>query len=468
MDTATVDNFREAFRGSIILPEDAAYDDVRALYNGMIDKRPRLIAQCTDTADVATAVRFGREQEQLIAVRGGGHNGPGLGSCDDGLLIDLSRMTGIHVEPDSAIVRAQPGCTQGDLDHATHAYGLAVPAGIVSTTGMAGLTLGGGHGYLSRLHGLTVDNLLEAEVVLADGRIVIANINRHEDLFWALRGGGGNFGIVTSFLLQAHPVDTVFAGPILWDLAHARQIMAWYRDFLPEAPRQLGMFLGLKRVPSMAPFPEALWDRLVCALLCCHTGPEDEAMAIMQSVREALPEPLMDGMTSMPFPAWQSAFDAILPKGLQWYWKGDFVHELSDSAIEVHLEHAARIPSGSLSLMHLYPIDGAVHDTHSDAMAWPCREATWSMVIAGIDRDPARAETVSRWARDYWEALHPFHDGGGYINFMMDEGSERIQAIYGANYPRLARIKGRYDPDNTFRVNQNILPDTTSQQKAHR
>ncbi|MDN3525386.1 FAD-binding oxidoreductase [Halomonas sabkhae] len=458
MDTATIDNFRGVFRGSIILPEDAAYDDVRALYNGMIDKRPRLIAQCMDTADVATAVRFGREQEQLIAVRGGGHNGPGLGSCDDGLLIDLSRMTGVHVDPDSATVRAQPGCTQGDLDHATHAYGLAVPAGIVSTTGIAGLTLGGGHGYLSRLHGLTVDNLVEAEVVLADGQIVIANINRHEDLFWALRGGGGNFGIVTSFLLQAHPVHTVFAGPIFWDLAHARQIMAWYRDFLPEAPRQLGMFLGLKRVPSMAPFPEALWDRLVCALMCCHTGPEEEAMATMQSVREALPEPLMDGMTRMPFPAWQSAFDAILPKGLQWYWKGDFVHELSDRAIEVHLEHAARIPSGSLSLMHLYPIDGAVHDTQGDAMAWPCREATWSMVIAGIDRDPARAEAVTRWARDYWEALHPFNDGGGYINFMMDEGSERIQATYGANYPRLARIKGRYDPDNTFRVNQNILP----------
>lgn len=458
MDTAAIETFEAQFRGDIIEPGDTTYDEVRALYNGMIDRRPRLIAQCTDTADVVTAVRFGREQGLLIAVRGSGHNGPGLGSCDDGLLIDLSMMKGIYVDPDSDTVRVQPGCTQGDLDHATHAYGLAVPAGIVSTTGIAGLTLGGGHGYLSRLHGLTVDNLLEAEVVLADGRIVIASINRHDDLFWALRGGGGNFGVVTSFLLQAHPVHTVYAGPIFWDMAHARDIMTWYRDFLPKAPRTLGMFLGLKRVPSVAPFPEALWDLPVCALMCCYNGAEEEGAAAMQSVREALPEPLLDGMMPMPFPAWQAAFDAILPKGLQWYWKGDFVHELHDGAIETHIEHASRIPPGSLSLMHLYPIDGAVHDTRSDAMAWRCRDATWSMVIAGIDKNPANADAVTQWARDYWEALHPFNAGGGYVNFMMEEGSERIQATYGSNYERLARIKGYYDPDNVFRVNQNIRP----------
>ncbi|EON90883.1 FAD/FMN-dependent dehydrogenase [Marinobacter lipolyticus SM19] len=457
MDTEAINQLKGTFRGDILEPGDAEYDDVRALYNAMIDKRPRLIARCCNTADVVTAVRFGRDQGLLVALRGCGHNGPGLGSCNDGLLIDLSRMKGVYVDPDNATVRAQPGCEQGDVDHATHAYGLAVPAGIVSTTGISGLTLGGGHGYLSRLHGLTVDNLLEAEVVLADGRIVTANINQHEDLFWAIRGGGGNFGVVTSFLFQAHPVKDVYAGPIFWDLADARKIMAWYRDFLPTAPRELGMFLGLKRVPKVELFPEALWGRPIVALMTCYNGTEEEGIEAMRPVRESLPEPLLDGMTQMPFPMWQSAFDPILPKGLQWYWKGDFVKELPDEAIEVHIEHASKAPDG-LSLMHLYPINGAVHDTDSNAMAWSCRDANWSMVIAGIDPEPENAATVTQWARDYWEAVHPYNASGAYINFMMEEGDERVQATYGHNYPRLAQIKTKYDPENFFRVNQNIRP----------
>ncbi|WP_417531275.1 FAD-binding oxidoreductase [Marinobacter lipolyticus] len=457
MDTEAINQLKGTFRGDILEPGDAEYDDVRALYNAMIDKRPRLIARCCNTADVVTAVRFGRDQGLLVALRGCGHNGPGLGSCNDGLLIDLSLMKGVYVDPDNATVRAQPGCEQGDVDHATHAYGLAVPAGIVSTTGISGLTLGGGHGYLSRLHGLTVDNLLEAEVVLADGRIVTANINQHEDLFWAIRGGGGNFGVVTSFLFQAHPVKDVYAGPIFWDLADARKIMAWYRDFLPTAPRELGMFLGLKRVPKVELFPEALWGRPIVALMTCYNGTEEEGIEAMRPVRESLPEPLLDGMTQMPFPMWQSAFDPILPKGLQWYWKGDFVKELPDEAIEVHIEHASKAPVG-LSLMHLYPINGAVHDTDSNAMAWSCRDANWSMVIAGIDPEPENAATVTQWARDYWEAVHPYNASGAYINFMMEEGDERVQATYGHNYPRLAQIKTQYDPENFFRVNQNIRP----------
>ncbi|MDK8465210.1 FAD-binding oxidoreductase [Marinobacter sp. SS13-12] len=457
MDTETINQLKRSFRGDVLNPGDADYDHVRALYNAMIDKRPRLIVRCCDTADVALAVGFGRDQNLLVAVRGCGHNGPGLGSCDDGLLIDLSRMKGVYVDPDNATVRAQPGCTQGDLDHATHAYGLAVPAGIVSTTGISGLTLGGGHGYLSRLHGLTVDNLLEAEVVLANGRILTANINQNEDLFWAIRGGGGNFGVVTSFLFQAHPVKDVYAGPIFWDLADARQIMAWYRDFLPRAPREMGMFLGLKRVPNAELFPEALWGRPIVALMTCYNGTEEEGVEAMRPVYEALPEPLLDGMTQMPFPIWQSAFDPILPEGLQWYWKGDFVKELSDEAIDVHIKHASKAPDG-LSLMHLYPINGAVHDTDSNAMAWSCRDANWSMVIAGIDAEPENAATVTQWARDYWEAVHPYSASGAYINFMMEEGNERIQATYGPNYPRLAQIKAKYDPGNFFRVNQNIRP----------
>lgn len=457
MNSHEMKPFESRFRGPIILPENPDYDSVRALYNGMIDKRPRMIARCRDTADVTTAVRYGLEAGLPIAVRGGGHNGPGLGSCDDGLMIDLSCMTGVHVDPVERCVRAQAGCTQGDVDHATHAYGLAVPAGIVSTTGIAGLTLGGGHGYLTRLHGLTIDNLLEVEMVLADGQIVTANTRQNEDLFWAVRGGGGNFGVVTSFLYRAHPVHTVYAGPVFWDIRHTGQIMAWYREFLGQAPRELYPFLGIKRVPSAEGFPEELWNRRVCALISCFNGPENEGVLAMKPVREDLPEPLLDGMTTMPFPDWQTAFDPILPKGMQWYWKGDFVHELSDAAIETHLEHGAVVPDGP-SLMHLYPIDGAVHDIASDQTAWSCRDATWSMVIAGIDPDPANADRITEWARDYWDAIHEFNPGGGYVNFMMEEGEERLQATFGANYPRLARIKGRYDPENIFRVNQNIRP----------
>lgn len=457
MNKHDIQTFEARFRGPVVVPEDRDYDSVRALYNGMIDKRPALIARCRDTADVVTAVEFARETGLLIAVRGGGHNGPGLGSCDGGLMIDLSCMNGVHVESAARNVRAQAGCTQGDVDHATHVFGLAVPAGIVSTTGIAGLTLGGGHGYLTRRHGLTIDNLVEVEMVLADGRVVTANAGQNEDLFWAVRGGGGNFGVVTSFLYRAHPVHTVYAGPIFWDIRHAGEIMAWYREFLGRAPRELYPFFGIKRVPSAEAFPQELWNRRVCALISCYNGPESEGIRAMQPVRDDLPEPLLDGMSTMPFPDWQAAFDPILPKGMQWHWKGDFVHELSDAAIETHLEYSALIPDG-LSQMHLYPIDGAVHEIGSDQTAWSCRDATWSMVIAGIDPDPANAGRITEWAREYWKSVHEFNPGGVYLNFMMEEGDERLKATFGANYSRLAGIKGRYDPENIFRVNQNIPP----------
>jgi FAD/FMN-containing dehydrogenase len=355
-------------------------------------------------------------------------------------------------------VRVGPGCTQGDVDHATHAFGLAVPAGIVSTTGVAGLALGGGTGYLTRQHGLTADNLLEADVVLADGRLVTAREGEHDDLFWALRGGGGNFGVVTSFLFRAHPADHVFGGPVFWDVAHTRSIMRWYREFLPTAPTELGCFVGLKTVPSSEPFPPELWGRKICALISCYNGPEPAARKAMERVRGDLPAPLMDGMGMLPFPKMQALFDGLLPPGLQWYWRGDFVSELPDAAIDLHIEHAAKAPS-ELSLMHLYPIDGAVHRIAPDATAWSRRNAAWSMVIAGIDPDPAKAEALARWTKAYWAALHPFSDGGAYVNFLMaDEGDARVREAYGRNYDRLARIKAVYDPDNFFRVNQNILP----------
>jgi FAD/FMN-containing dehydrogenase len=450
----TVD-LHERLRGDVIEATDARYEEARKLYNGMIDRRPRTIVRCTDVADVIGAVDHGRELGLPVAIRGGGHNGAGFGSCDDGLVIDLSPMRGIRVDAADRTVRVEPGCTQGDVDHATHAFGLAVPAGIVSSTGIAGLTLGGGHGYLTRQHGLTIDNLLEADVVLADGRVVTASEDQHPDLFWALRGGGGNFGVVTSFRFRAHPVDSVHGGPIFFDIADARAVMRSYRDFLPQAPARLSPFLGLKRVPSVEAFPRELWGRQVCALVCCYDGPAGEAEEAMRPLREQLPTPLLDGCTSMPYPALQAMFDPLLPPGLQWYWKGDVVRELPDEAIDVHLAHAAQAPS-ELSLMHLYPIDGAVHRVGPDETAWRFRDATWSMVIAGIDPDPALADRLTSWARRYWEAVHPFTVGGAYVNFMMDEGPDRVRATYGGNYARLAEVKRAYDPTNLFHVNHNI------------
>jgi FAD/FMN-containing dehydrogenase len=458
MQTASFERFKAAFRGEIIGRDHHRYDQARALYNGMIDKRPALIARCVDVADVVAAVHLGRESGLLVAIRGGGHNGPGLGSCDDGIVIDLGAMKGVRVEPATRSVRVAPGCTQADVDHATHAYGLAVPAGIVGSTGIAGLALGGGHGYLSRKYGLTIDNLIEADVVLADGSAVTASATENPDLFWALRGGGGNFGVVTSFLFRAHPVSTIYGGPIFWGIEHAREIMTWYRAFLPEAPLDLYTFLGLKRVPARAPFPETLWKRPVCALISCFDGSEANGIAAFKRMREELPPPLLDVMGEMHFPALQGMFDALLPPGLQWYWKGDYVNDLCDAAIEAHLRYGGNVPEG-LSLMHLYPIDGAVHQVASDGTAWSCRDATWSMVIAGIGSDASQAETITRWAKDYWAAVHPFHPGGAYVNFMMDdEGSARVAATYGPNYARLAAIKRKYDPENLFRVNQNIRP----------
>jgi FAD binding domain/Berberine and berberine like len=445
-------------RGRVISSSDSDYDAARALYNGMIDKKPKLIARCIDVADVIASVNYARDQGLLLAIRGGGHNGPGLGSCDDGLVIDLSMMKGVRVDPASRTVRVDPGCTSGDVDHATHAFGLAVPFGIVSTTGVAGLTLGGGTGYLTRKYGLTIDNLLEADLVLPDGRFATASKTEHPDLFWALRGGGGNFGVVTSFLFQAHPVSMVYAGPIFWEATHAQKVMRAFREFLPQAPEDLGSFVGLKTVPSMDPFPRDYWGKRACAVISSYNGPAVEGEKVMAPLLNAVPPPIFNWMGEMPFPAMNALFDPFFPKGLQWYWKGDFVKALTDEAIDTHIAHAAQAPS-ELCLMHLYPIDGAVHRAAKDATAWNVRDARFSMVIAGIDSDPKQAPALKQWGRDYWKAVHPFNMDGAYINFMMDDEVDgRVQASYGDNYDRLATVKAKYDRNNLLRVNQNIRP----------
>ena len=438
MNDEAITKFGQSLRGALIGRSHPDYDEARKLYNGMIDKRPLLIARCADAADVIAAVNFGRDNKMPIAIRGGGHNGPGLGSVDDGLVIDLSTMRGVRVDPAKRTVRAGAGCVTGDLDHAMHAFGLAVPFGIISTTGVAGLTLSGGHGYLSRQYGLAIDNLLEADVVLADGGFVTASETENADLLWGLRGGGGNFGVVTSVLFQAHPASMVYAGPIFWELNDAAKIMRWYRDFQASAPDEFYIFLGLQTVPPGDPFPKEHWGKKICVLLVSHNGSAAEGEKAVNAVRAALPKPIIDFAGPMPYPALQSLFDGLYPNGLQWYWKGDFVKTLPDAAIDAHLAHAAKLPS-AVSAMHLYPIDGAVHRRKKDATAWNCRDATWSMAIVEVDQDPAKAAELKKWTRDYWAAVHPYDLGGAYPNFMMDdEGEGRLTATFGDNHPRRA------------------------------
>ena len=451
----TLDLLEDGLRGSLIRPNAKGYNAARAVYNGMIDRHPGAIAQCADVADVITAVRIARDHDVLVSVRGGGHNAGGLGVCNGGLVIDLSAMRGIRVDPSARTAQVEGGCTWGDVDHATHAFGLATPSGIISTTGVGGLTLGGGIGHLSRRYGLTIDNLLAADVVLADGTLVTASAEEHPDLFWALRGGGGNFGVVTSFRFQCHPVDNVFAGPVFYDLDDAGDVLRWYREFIPSAPQDLSGFFLFAAVPPAPPFPEHLHTRKVCGVMWMYTGPREKADEVLAPVRE-YGSPLMDGTHEAPYPMVQSAFDALYPPGLQWYWRADFFREITNEAISVH-EKFGEVPTLH-STMHLYLMDGAAHQVAADETAFAYRDATWSGVTVGVDPDPANVDTVRDWAVSYWDALHPHSAGGAYVNFLMDEGHDRVQATYRGNYERLTQVKATYDPTNFFRVNQNIPP----------
>jgi len=445
------------FEGQLIGPDDSAYEEARQVYNAMIDRRPALVARCAGAEDVAKVVDFAREREVLLAVRGGGHNGAGLGTCDGGAVIDLSGLKQIEVDPSARTVRVGGGCTWGEVDAATGEHGLATPSGIISTTGVGGLTLGGGMGHLSRKCGLTIDNLLEADVVLASGERVRAAADENPDLFWAIRGGGGNFGVVTSFLFRLHEVGTVIGGPTFWDIDQSAEVLSAYREFLPAAPRELNGFFAYTTVPPAPPFPEPLHMRKVCGIVWCYVGGEEEAAAAMAPLLDAVPEPLMHGVQPMPHAALQTAFDALYPKGDQWYWRADFVNEIPDEAVAAHAKHGPEMPSMQ-STMHLYPIDGAAHEVSNTDTPWAYRDAKWGSVFAGVDPDPANAGAIRSWSVDYFDALHPYSAGGAYVNMMMDEGQERVRASYGGNYERLAKIKAEYDPDNLFRVNQNIEP----------
>jgi FAD binding domain/Berberine and berberine like len=442
---------------SILGPGDPGYDEARAVHNGMIDRRPALIVRCASADDVARCIAFARANGTPIAVRGGGHNGGGLGVVDDGIVIDLAGIAEVTVDPGSDSVRVGGGCTWGQVDQATAEHGRATPSGIISTTGVGGLTLGGGLGHLTRRFGLTIDSLLGADVVLADGSRVHASADEHPELFWALRGGGGNFGVVTSFEFRTHPVGAVvMAGPTFWPIEQTPEVMRFYRDFLPAAPRAVNGFFALMTVPPVDLFPAELHLRKVCAVMWCIVGSEDEAARLLAPVHD-VGTPLLHGVGPVPHPALQALFDGLYTKGLQCYWRADFVDELSDELIDRHLEWGKKLPSMH-STMHLYPIDGAAHDVGSADTAFSYRDAQWAEVIFGVDPDPANAGAIRDWCVGYWDATHEYSAGGAYVNFMMDEGQERVRATYRHNYDRLARVKAQYDPENVFRVNQNIHP----------
>jgi len=453
MAISSVEGLTGVVKGRVVERGDAGYDEARALYNAMIDKRPAAIAYCMDDADVAAAITFGRERGLRIAIRCGGHNGGGLGSVDDGLVIDLSPMNEVKVDPAARTVRAQGGALLKDLLVATHEHGLTVPVGIIGTTGVGGLTLGGGVGHLTRGGGLTIDSLVAATVVLADGSIVSTDADTEPDLFWAIRGGGGNFGVVTSFTFRCLPVSTVLAGPTLYDLDDTEDVMKWYRDFISAQPDELNGFFAFLSVPPGPPFPEELHLRKVAAVVWCQIG-EEETPAMKEA--RAFGKPLLDGIQPLPVPAWNTAFDELYPPGDQWYWRGEFVKELSDDAIAVHTKFAPEMPTWK-STMHMYPIDGVAGRVGNDETAWSYRDAKWAQVIGGVDPDPANAPAITEWAKRYSDAIRPHALDGGYVNFQMDDPS-RVRNMYGSNYDRLATIKSKYDPENVFNVNQNIKP----------
>ena len=447
----------QTVRGRVVTPSDPDYDEARAVYNGMHDRRPVAVVQCADAADVMATIAAGRESGLDLAIRGGGHSVPGFGTVDSGLVIDLAPINNIRVDPENKVAWVGGGATWGDVDHATYPFGLAVPAGIISTTGVGGLTLGGGFGYLTRSCGFTIDNLLSADVVLADGRQVTANAEENEDLYWALRGGGGNFGVVTNFEFRLHEAGDVVGGPMFYEFDDSTAVLKGFSEYIMEAPEQLGCFFGWQIAPELPFIPADRVGELFCVLVVCWNGPHEQAEGVLQPLRD-IAEVKAQYVEAMPLPALNSLFDGSVPKGMQHYWKADYITELSDEAIAAHVQHGRNTPHVSSS-MHLHAINGAAQRVGPDETAFGHRDKNFSPVIAGIWDDPAENEANIQWVRDYYDAIHPFSGTeGGYVNFMSDDDGHRSAANYGANYERLAAVKAKYDPDNLFHINQNIAP----------
>jgi len=451
-----IEKLKSQLKGRIILPNDSEYDESKAIYNAMIDKRPALFVKCKNRNDVAKAIHFAKDNGLETSVKAGGHNGAGLALVDNGLVIDLSEMKSLKINSDERIAIVEPGNTLSDVDNATHKHGLALPVGINGTTGVAGLTLGGGLGYLSRKGGLAIDNLLEAEVVLASGELVTANANSHPDLFWALRGGGGNFGVVTSFTFNLLPIKNVYGGPMFWPMEQAEQAMRFYDEVTKNASNDLYGFFAFLMVPPADPFPKELHNQKVCGIVWCYTGPMEKAEEVFKPIR-AFGPPILDWVSEMPMPALNGMFDDLYPEGMQWYWRAHYIKELTEACIQENIKHGSNVPNFH-STTHFYPIDGKVHETVQEDTAWANRGTRWVQVIIGVTPDPSEADKVTQWCKAYHEGVAPYAEGGAYVNFMMKEGQDRVKASYKGNYGRLVQIKTKYDPTNFFHINQNILP----------
>ena len=456
MTTVAGQSLRSGVRGQVVRPGDADYEQARRVYNHMIDARPAAVVRCAGVDDVVAVVRHAAESGAPLAVRGGGHSVPGFGTADDALVADLSRMDQVVVDPVARVARVGGGATWGTFDAATAPHALATTGGLISTTGVGGLTLGGGIGYLSRGHGLSCDNLLAAQVVLADGSVVTASEQEHTDLFWALRGGGGNFGVVTELTYRLHPVGDVYGGPMFFELSDAGAVLSCFRDFIQTAPREYGGFPGFQVAPPLPFVPEDRVGDTFVALVSCWTGSAVEGERLLSRLRDVA-APVAEHVGVLPYAALNSAFDPLVPPGMQHYWKAAFVRELTDEAIAAHVEHGARVPTVS-STMHLYPINGACHDVAADATAFGHRDASFAAVIAGMWPDPADNEDNTRWVKDYYAAVAPHSEAGGYVNFASADDQHRVADNYGAGYARLVDVKRRYDPSNLFRLNQNIVP----------
>jgi len=439
----------------VLVPGDDGYAGTAATL--FADGTPDLVVRPLDAAGVAAALRYAGDAGLAVTVRSGGHSMAGLSTSADGMIIDTRRISGVRLlDPVSGRVRVGAGATWGAVAAALSPLGLGLTAGDTNQVGVGGLTLGGGIGWMVRRYGLAIDSLAAAQVVTADGRLIGADAVEHADLFWALRGGGGNFGVVTEFTFRAHPVSDIVGGPTFWAIEQTGEVLDAYRDFLPTLPRNASGFFCFHTVPPGPPFPEEIHMRKVCGIVWCIVGSDEDAEKLMAPMLEVA-EPLMHGVQRMPLPALNSAFDGLYGPGDQWYWRADFVNEIPDEAMALNAEWNERMPSWK-SGSHIYPIDGAAHDIGADDTPWAYRDTRWAQVIIGVDPDPASAPALRDWTVGYWEALHPFSAGGAYVNFMMDEGQARVKATYGDNYDRLAAAKAVFDPENILRVNQNIEP----------
>jgi FAD/FMN-containing dehydrogenase len=452
---ATIRELRDALAGELIESADDAYDAARAVWNGMIDRRPALIARCADADDVATAVRFGRSEGLAVAVRGGAHNVAGNATCDGGLVIDLSPMKGIRVDPQARTVRAQGGLTWGELDAATQAHGLATTGGLVSTTGVAGFTLGGGIGWMMRKHGLACDNLVGADVVTADGRALRASESEHAELLWGLRGGGGNFGVVTEFEFRLHPVATVLGGMVAWPAEHAGDVLRFWREWVRDTPDELCTMAVFLYAPPEPFVPPEVQGTPIVAIAACHL--DREATEDLRALREFGP-PAVDVIGPLPYTALQGMFDGGAPAGMRNYWKSAYVAELSDAAIDTILAHTSGIPA-AFGQVHLHQLGGAMSRVPSGATAFGNRDAGFLMNLVGMWPDPADDERHTAWTRAFAGAMEPHGTGRAYVNFMGEEGEARVRAAYEPEtFARLRSLKASYDPTNFFRLNQNVPP----------